>query len=104
MAEAENLTYVGTRPVRPDGVEKVTGKANYGADESLPGMIYGAVLRSPHAHAEIVSIDASEALALAGVMAVVTAADFPSREGVSVGRKRFFENIIASLACMPKLL
>ncbi len=95
MSEAENLTYVGTRPIRPDGVEKVTGKANYGADEALPGMIYGVVIRSPHAHAEILSIDPSAALELDGVFAVVTADDFPAREGISVGRKRFFENIIA---------
>ena len=95
MSEAEDLTYVGTRPVRPDGVEKVTGKANYGADESLPGIIYGVVVRSPHAHAVIKSIDASEALALDGVFAVTTADDFPNRDGISVGRKRFMENVIA---------
>jgi len=95
MSEAEDLKYVGTRPVRPDGVEKVTGKANYGADFSLPGLIHAVVLRSPHAHGRIRHIDASEALALEGVYAVVTAEDFPNREGISVGRKRFFENIIA---------
>ena len=96
MSEAQDLNYVGTRPVRPDGVEKVTGKANYGADEKLPGMIHGAVVRSPHAHALVKSIDATAALALDGVFSVITAADFPSREGISTGRKRFFENIIAS--------
>ena len=96
MSEAENLTYVGTRPIRPDGEDKVTGKANYGSDEALPGMIYGAVVRSPHAHANIRGIDASKALAVDGVFAVITAADFPSREGISTGRKRFFENVIAS--------
>lgn len=95
MSEAEDLKYVGTRPVRPDGVEKVTGKANYGSDFSLPGLIHAVVLRSPHAHGRIKHIDASAALALEGVYAVVTAEDFPSREGISVGRKRFFENIIA---------
>ena len=95
MSEAEQLTYVGTRPIRPDGVEKVTGRANYGADEKLPGMIHGVVIRSPHAHARVLGIDASEALALDGVQAVITAADFPSREGISVGRKRLFENVIA---------
>ncbi|MGK0223988.1 MAG: CO/xanthine dehydrogenase Mo-binding subunit [Limisphaerales bacterium] len=96
MSEAQDFKYVGTRPIRPDGVEKVTGKANYGADEHLPGMIYGVVVRSPHAHARVLGIDASAALGLDGVFAVVSAADFPSREGVSVGRKRFFENILAS--------
>ena len=52
---------VGTRPVRPDGVEKVTGRAQYGADISLPGMLFGRIKRSPHAHARIVSIDTSKA-------------------------------------------
>lgn len=65
---------VGKRPVRHDGADKVTGKARYGADMGLPGMLYGAILRSPHAHARIVSIDTSRA---AAVKAVVTAADFP---------------------------
>src|SRR6516165_11473061 len=68
---------VGTRPIRPDGVDKVTGKANFGADMVMPGMLWGKVKRSPHAHARIVSIDSSKALALPGVRAVVTAADFP---------------------------
>jgi CO/xanthine dehydrogenase Mo-binding subunit len=68
--------YVGTRPVRHDGVDKVTGRANYGADFSLPGMLQGAVLRSPHAHARIVSIDTRAAEALPGVKAVITASDF----------------------------
>ncbi len=95
MAEAHEHTYIGTRPIRPDGIEKVTGKANYGADEALPGMIHGIVVRSPHAHAQINAIDASEALAMEGVYAVITAADLPNREGISVGRKRFFENILA---------
>lgn len=69
---------VGTRPVRPDGVDKVTGRATYGADVRLPGMLYGRVTRSPHAHARIKRIDVSKALALPGVHAVITAADFPS--------------------------
>ncbi|WP_433988780.1 4-hydroxybenzoyl-CoA reductase subunit alpha (plasmid) [Pseudoseohaeicola sp. NH-UV-7] len=66
---------VGTRAKRPDGIDKVTGKALYGADMYAPGMLYGRILRSPHAHARIVSIDASAALALNGVKAVVTHAD-----------------------------
>ena len=96
MSEAENLTYVGTRPIRPDGIEKVTGKANYGADEALPGLIYGVVVRSPHAHALVNNIDTTAAAAMPGVLSIITAADFPSREGISVGRKRLFENVIAS--------
>jgi CO/xanthine dehydrogenase Mo-binding subunit len=69
--------YIGTRPIRHDGLDKVTGRANFGADFSLPGMLHGAVLRSPHAHARIVSIDTSAAEALPGVRAVVTGRDFP---------------------------
>ena len=68
---------VGTRPVRPDGADKVTGKAAYGADLMLPGMLTGKIKRSPHAHARIIAIDTKKARALAGVKAVITAADFP---------------------------
>ena len=67
---------VGTRVNRPDGLDKVTGKAMYGADASAPGMLIGRVLRSSHAHARIVSIDTSAAEALKGVKAIVTSADF----------------------------
>ena len=68
---------VGKRPVRPDGVDKVTGRAQYGADVNLAGLLHGKVLRSPHAHARIVSIDTSRAEAVPGVRAVVTAKDLP---------------------------
>ncbi len=67
---------VGTRPARPDGVDKVTGRAKFGADLYLANMLVGKVLRSPHAHARIKSIDTAKALALPGVKAVITAADF----------------------------
>ena len=68
---------IGTRPVRHDGVDKVTGRAMYGADIQPPGVIHGKVLRSPHAHARIRGIDTSKAKALPGVKAVATAGDFP---------------------------
>src|SRR6267154_4452951 len=71
------LRLVGTRPIRPDGVDKVTGRANFGADMTMPGMLWGRIKRSPHAHARIMSIDVAKALALPGVKAVVTRADFP---------------------------
>ena len=74
---------VGTRPVRPDGTDKVTGRALYGADFTAAGLIHGAVLRSPHAHARIKSIDTSKAEAAPGVLAVVTAEDFPDIEASS---------------------
>ena len=76
-ANEKELKVVGTRPIRPDGVEKVTGRANFGADRTVPGMLYGKIKRSPHAHARILGINADKALALPGVKAVVTAADFP---------------------------
>jgi CO/xanthine dehydrogenase Mo-binding subunit len=96
MSEAREYKYVGTRPIRPDGVEKVTGRAAYGADEDLPGMIYGKVVRSPHAHARIISIDTSKAEALPGVHGVITAADFPPRKGLKLNIRGFVENIMAS--------
>ncbi len=81
MSEAVDLRHdfrhIGTRPVRPDGLDKVTGRANFGADFTLPGMLHGGILRSPHAHARIVRIDVDAARAMPGVMAVVTGADFP---------------------------
>src|SRR5688572_3602254 len=66
---------IGTRPIRHDGYDKVVGRAKYGADVKLTGMVYGVVLRSPHAHAKIKSIDTSAAEALPGVRAVVTSKD-----------------------------
>jgi CO/xanthine dehydrogenase Mo-binding subunit len=71
-----DLKIVGTRPLRPDGVDKVTGRARFGADLHVANMLIGKVLRSPHAHARIKSIDISKAAALLGVKAVVTAQDF----------------------------
>jgi CO/xanthine dehydrogenase Mo-binding subunit len=73
-----DLKVVGTRPIRPDGADKVTGRATFGADFAMPGMLVGKIKRSPHAHARIVSIDARKARALPGVKAVVTSADFPN--------------------------
>ena len=66
---------IGTRPIRHDGEDKVTGRAVYGADVHPSDVLYGKLLRSPHAHARIVSIDTSKALQLEGVRAVATADD-----------------------------
>lgn len=68
---------IGTRPIRHDGVDKVTGRAVYGADLQMAGLLHGRILRSPHPHAKILKIDASKALALPGVEAVVTSAELP---------------------------
>ncbi|MBT3626552.1 MAG: xanthine dehydrogenase family protein molybdopterin-binding subunit, partial [Rhodospirillaceae bacterium] len=78
--ETKEYKWVGTSPVRPDGNDKVTGRAKFGADLMLPGMLTGKVLRSPHAHANIKSIDTSKAEALPGVKAVITSADVAELE------------------------
>ena len=75
---------VGTRPIRHDGYDKVTGKAIYGADIKLPGLIWGSVARSPHAHAKIISIDTTEAKKMDGVLAVITHEDMPKAENKMV--------------------
>src|SRR5215469_13485843 len=76
-ASGNGFRVIGTRPIRHDGVDKVTGRAKYGADYAFPGMLHGKVLRSPHAHARIKSINYEKALKLPGVVAVITGADFP---------------------------
>ncbi|MBL8589945.1 MAG: xanthine dehydrogenase family protein molybdopterin-binding subunit [Methylobacteriaceae bacterium] len=76
VAKKSDYKVVGTRPIRPDGVDKVTGRARFGADLNLPGQLVGRVLRSPHPHARLVSIDVSAAAALDGVKAIVTREDF----------------------------
>ncbi|MBL8793703.1 MAG: xanthine dehydrogenase family protein molybdopterin-binding subunit [Planctomycetia bacterium] len=77
MSTSTPFKVIGTRPIRHDGVDKVTGRAVYGADVYLPGMVHGRLLRSPVAHARIKSIDTSAAEALPGVEAVATSADLP---------------------------
>jgi CO/xanthine dehydrogenase Mo-binding subunit len=86
---------VGTRPLRPDGLDKVTGRAKYGADYNAPGQLVGKVLRSPHAHAIIKKIDTSKAEKLAGVKAVVTAADFPDLTNGDQGMFDILDNCMA---------
>ena len=92
---------VGTRPIRHDGYDKVTGKAQYGADVSLPGMLHGKVLRSPHAHARIVSIDTSKAEAHPDVEAVATSADFPDAGG-DLAKQQASDKILASAKALYK--
>src|SRR6201997_734555 len=84
--------WVGTRPIRPDGVPKVTGRAMYAADYTMAGALIGKILRSPHAHARIRSIDTSKAAALPGVKAVVTAKDFPDHKFEYIGPERVAQN------------
>jgi CO/xanthine dehydrogenase Mo-binding subunit len=82
----KKLKVVGTTPVKHDGVDKVTGRAKFGADLFLPGMLVGKILRSPHPHAILKSINTSKARALPGVKAVVTRDDFPEQaQGTPMG-------------------
>lgn len=90
----QQFKVVGTRVNRPDGVDKVTGRAKYGADASAPGQLVGLFLRSPHAHARIKKIDTSKAEKLKGVKAVITAADLPDLTG-NRGNLDILENCMA---------
>lgn len=98
---------VGTRPVRPDGVDKVTGRARFGADMQLPGSLVGMVFRSPHAHARLLKVDVSAALALPGVKAIVTAADLPEipqDQAMDMGQPPDFRDMSANILAREKVL
>lgn len=98
---------IGTRPVRPDGVDKVTGRAKYGADLKMAGQLVGKVLRSPHAHARIKSIDVSKALALPGVKAIVTRDDFADQasEFVPAGEMLInYRDVVRNVMAREKVL
>ena len=94
LATDTDYKVIGTRPVRHDGADKVTGRAIYGADFDAAGLLHGKILRSPHAHAKIISIDTSKAEKLDGVKAVVTSKDFPQSE--SRKDQWLKDNILAS--------
>ena len=103
MSEKKEYKVIGTRPIRHDGVDKVTGRALYGADFQITGLLHGRVLRSPHAHARILAIDTSRAEAYPGVKGVVTAKDLPTAEDKiahlgegPVNLKYLCDNILAS--------
>ena len=95
VLETVRYNVVGTRPIRHDGADKVTGRAKYGADYTAPDLLHGKTLRSPHAHAVIKSIDTSKAEALPGVRALVTAKDLPPSHGERDLKYRR-DNILAS--------
>ena len=103
VLSTEEYNVVGTRPIRHDGADKVMGRARYAADIHLPGMLHGKILRSPHAHARIKKIDATRALALRGVEAVVTGMDLPDisaevadlEEGANVNYGFYSRNVLA---------
>ena len=103
VLSTEDYRVIGTRPIRHDGADKVTGRARYAADINLPGLLHCKMLRSPHPHARIRSIDASRALALKGVKGVVTSADLPEssasladlEEGAMVNYGFYSRNVLA---------
>ncbi len=96
--------HVGTRPIRHDGLEKVTGRANFGADFALPGMLHGAVLRSPHAHARILSIDLAPALAMPGVKAAISGADLPDIQRVGPRQHEDMRDLSQNIIARDKVL
>jgi 4-hydroxybenzoyl-CoA reductase subunit alpha len=110
--KAKPLNVLGRRMRKTDGLEKSTGRARYTDDMTLPGMLHGKILRSPHPHARILSIDASEALALPGVAAVVTGAEMPIPFGIIVwtpdenalatDRARYIGDAVAAVAAVDE--
>ena len=100
------LTTVGTPVIRSDAWEKASGSATYCDDIKLPGMLFGALLYSPCAHANIRHIDTSQAEALPGVHAVVTGKDYPFRYGsvikdrpvFAMDKVRFSGEVVAAVA------
>ena len=103
---------VGKPNRKVDGLAKATGAALYADDIALPGMLHAKTLRSPHAHARILSIDASAALALPGVHAVITGKDLPIQYGVipwtqdenalALGKVRFIGDPVAAVAAIDE--
>jgi CO/xanthine dehydrogenase Mo-binding subunit len=107
MTNGNSQTYVGTRTIRPDGVDKVTGRARFGADYNLPGQLIGRVLRSPHPHARIVAIDTSKAETLPGVKAVITRDDFGDQpsEFIPAGEMMMnYKDVIRNVMAREKAL
>ena len=109
----KDFNLIGTRPARPDGIDKVTGRAQFGADKAAPGQLHAAILRSPHAHALIKSIDTSAAEKAKGVKGIVTRADFATGlkgemwnklENVMAGEKALYDgHAIAAVAATSAL-
>src|ERR687888_521400 len=102
-----NNKWIGQRTIRPDGMDKVTGRAQFAADTTMPGMIWGKILRSPHPHARIKRIDTSKAERLPGVKAVVTRDDFPDQasEFVPAGEMLInYRDVVRNIMAREKAL
>ena len=96
MVAGSKYKVIGKSPIRHDGYDKVTVKAKYGADIHPPGLLHGKILRSPHAHARILSIDTSEALKVPGVKGVVTSDDLAGTNGMSLADRHMSNKVLAS--------
>src|SRR5262245_9935519 len=111
--EAEEGDFIGKNVRRIDAPSKVSGRLKYAGDMTMPGMLHVQVLRSPHAHARILSIDSSAAEAMEGVEAVITSADVPGEDGFGVfvndqpimarGRVRYIGEAVAAVAAQDPL-
>jgi len=114
MQDNDRFRVIGTRTLRQDAIDKVLGRAQFGADMDLPNAIHGHVLRSPHAHAKILNIDTTKAAALKGVLAIVTSADFPhlrpggagdvARENLAYDKVLFHGHAVAAVAATTEKL
>lgn len=106
----KQLKFVGQNVPRVDGIEKVTGRAKFTGDLVIPGMLHGKILRSPYPHARILDIDASEAEALTGVAAVLTAADisdlshpyYNGRPVIAIQKVRYVGEPVAAVAALDE--
>ena len=112
LGEGSGFTVIGRPQRKVDGLAKATGKAAYTDDIALPGMLHAKILRSPHPHARILSIDTTGALELEGVHAVVTGRDMPVRYGIipwtpdeyplCVERVRYIGDGVAAVAAVDE--
>jgi len=93
ISDSKNYKVIGTNPIRHDGYDKVTGRAVYGADIKLPGLIWASIVRSPHAHAVLKSVDTSAAEKIDGVFAVMTGKDLPALKDEFIDHGEGTENI-----------
>jgi CO/xanthine dehydrogenase Mo-binding subunit len=91
----QKFKVIGSRVRRPDGIDKVTGRAKYGADHNAPGQLVGLFLRSPHAHARIKKISTARAEKLSGVKAIITCDDLPDLSNGDTAARDILENCMA---------
>ena len=99
---SQRYRVIGTRPIRHDGIDKVTGRAKYGGDVHMPDLLESAMLRSPYAHARIKAIDTSKAVTFPGVKAIITGADMPHAQGNANYEEVNADPVMISENCMAR--